>query len=191
MSNVPMNFIKSVLVALCALCVAGCVSTQVTSAVIAPSPSPVERIAVVVRHGTFSSSNLAASLGQRNLDGLTPYLNTRVPAVFTLNGIAARSTRFEAREGQTPGRIEPGEKVIYLTPVAARYSDQAGQSLMVRADLLDPARRAPIWLAEIHMHTLGYGKFDEKVATAVAVQMLEKLRADGVIHLPEGPIRTE
>jgi len=170
-----------------------CVSTRVTSTKVGPTAQPLERAALVVKTGRFASSNTAGSLGQRNLDSLVPNLITRLPVVFTLNGIPARSvvSTSAAADPLSIIKLESNEKLIVLTPVSATYSSRGGQALVVEAELIDTVRKPPVWRAEIRLATLGFGKFDQKVADDVASQLLDKLRSDGIARIPDGPIRTQ
>jgi hypothetical protein len=173
-------FILTVAVA-ASLSLTACVSTRITSSGARQNAAPVERIVITLRSGNFQSSNTAASLGQRNLNNLTPNLSARLPVVFTLNGLPAR---------MQDGRRDPTEKTLSIIPVSASYSTRSGQALEVRAELTDAAQRV-LWQAEIRMATLGFGKFDDKVADDIAVQLLEKMRADKVVQLPAGAFRTQ
>ncbi len=163
----------------------GCVSTRVTSSVVTPNAGRLERVVVVVRSGSFKQSNVAATLGQRNLDSLLPVLNRRLPVVLAEGGLPARQTGDESALPGMPLRVEAGEKVLQVVPVSASYSNQSGQALVVQAQLIDPLKPGkPLWKADIRMATLGFGKFDETVANDIGRQMLERLRADGM--LPSG-----
>jgi hypothetical protein len=75
--------------------------------------------------------------------------------------------------------------------VSAAYSSRSGQSLTIKAELYAPLKPIVTWRAEVQMATMGFGKFDERVADSVATQMLERLRSDGIAQLPEGSFRTE
>ena len=176
----------SVLVA-SALLAAGCVSTSVTSRALQKTLAPVGQMLVIVQPGKFSAGNTASALGQKNVDALVPNLTERVPVVFSLNGVATRAVT----AGTTPTVVAPAEHVLLITPTSATYSSKSGQELFVRAELRDPARAAVLWQADIRMATLGFGKFDNKVADEISVQMLEKLRNDGIATVSGGPLRTQ
>jgi len=76
-------------------------------------------------------------------------------------------------------------RVLIVKPVSAAYSSRTGQTLTIRAEVLDVNAQAISWYADITMHTLGFGKFDDKVANDIAIKLLERLRDDGLIALAE------
>lgn len=163
-----------------AILTTGCVSTRVSSRV-ASQAKPVERVAVVVRSGQFNGGNTASQLGQRNLDALLPFLSARLPAVLTAGGLPARGVGVETTAPRPTLRLEPGEQLMVVTPVSAEYSSRSGQTLNVRAEVVDPLKRQATWRGDIRLHTLGFGKFDEGVANDVASKVLERLRSDGLL----------
>jgi hypothetical protein len=166
-----------------------CVMTRVTGKVVGEKPNQVQRVALVVRDGQFAGKNIAGRLGQTNLESLIPNLQTRLPAVFELNGLPTRLVApNEAAEQPARVKLSPGEGLIVVTPSAATYSSRSGQTLTVRAELINATSAAVVWRAEIQMSTLGFGKFDAKVANDIAIQMLERLRSDGIAALSEGPL---
>jgi hypothetical protein len=191
----PLNYHRALSYAFAAagLFLGGCVNTSVTSSKSTSEQERVERVVFVIQSGTFASPNIAANLGQKNLDGLIPNLNARLPIVFALNGLPARVTQISGSLGQNLNvvKLQTGERLILLSPVSATYNSRSGQSLTIRAELYAPARPIVTWRAEVRMATMGFGKFDEKVADSVATQMLERLRADGIAQLLDGVFRTE
>lgn len=86
---------------------------------------------------TSPPSNIAGELGYENLDNLVPHLQARLPAVFSLNGIAARA--IAAPELPRPA-LRPDERLLLLEPFLASHSEHRGQSLFIMATLLDKAR---------------------------------------------------
>ncbi len=170
-----------------ALLAAGCVSTSVTSRALQKTSAPIEQMLVIVQPGKFAAGNVASSLGQKNVDALVPSLAERVPVVFSLNGVATRA----AKAGAPSAVATPAEHVLVITPTSATYSSKSGQELFVRAELRDPAKSAVLWQADIRLATLGFGKFDNKVADDLSLQMLEKLRSDGIAKVSAGPLRTQ
>lgn len=172
------------------LAISACVNTQVTSKVVGASQVSLKQITlIVVNSGSFSAGNTASGFGQKNLNSLIPHLQSRLPVVFTLNGIPTRlASSMTGSDGQNRAKLEPNESLVVVTPVSATYSSKSGQTLVLRAELLDRAKGSLVWRAEIHMATLGFGKFDDKVADRIAIQMLEKMREDGIVRLPGGPL---
>lgn len=160
---------------------AGCVSTRVDSTVFGSEHAPVDRVIVLARPGSFAGANVAGSLGQRNLDKLAPSLQDRLPADLSLNGLKARWWS----DGAAPA---PGEAVLTLEPVSASYNSRSGQTLVMRATLKVSSHPLPIWTAEIHMATLGFGRWGDGVADDIATQLVQRLRADHLL-LGEGSIR--
>lgn len=172
---------------LAAILLSGCVSTRVTSNTSAKLAAPVEQFVLLVKTGKFQGSGgVGSSLGQRNLDDLVPHLVTRLPVIFVLNSIPMKAAPSVFDESTLSGKA----KVLIVKPVSAIYSTRTGQTLNLRAEILDVKASTYIWSADISLHTLGFGKFDEKLAENVAVKLLTQLRSDGVISLPEGEPRT-
>ena len=153
---------------------AGCVSTKVTSSVIAPQHATIDRVIVLARPGGFNGANIAGSLGQRNLDKLAPSLQERVPVDLSMNGLQARWWS----DGATQA---PGEAVLTLAPVSASWNSRTGQTLVMRATLQDALYQRPIWTADISMATMGFGHWGDGVADDIATQLIERLRADHLI----------
>jgi hypothetical protein len=173
------------------LALSACVNTRTTSVVVGNKQATFQRIALILKTGTFAGGNTASSLGQRNLNSLIPNLQSRLPVVFTLNGIPTRlASTTVGPDGPNFVKLEPNESLVVVTPISATYSSQAGQSLILQAELVDRAAGSVTWRATIRMATLGFGKFDDKVANDVAIQILEKMREDNITRLPDGPFIT-
>jgi hypothetical protein len=184
---IPMQpFRTPLLFLLAAFLLSGCVSTLVVSKTSEKLATPVEQFVLLVKTGQFLGSGVASRLGQENLDSLVPHLVTRLPAIFTLNNLPMKVAPSVFDESTMSGKT----KVLIVKPISATYSSRAGQMLNLRAEILDVKTSTYIWSADIRLHTLGFGKFDEKLAEDVAVKLLTQLRSDGVISLPEGEPKT-
>ncbi len=172
------------IVVLACLAQIGCVSTHVSSKTLGGNRAPVERIALLVQPGTFNSNawNTASGLGQRNLNALTPHLISTLPAALSKGGVPTRIAPPGGSAGTASVNIGKDETLMLLTPVAATYSSQSGQTLTLRAQAMDVAQGRTFWQAEVRMATLGFGKFDEKVAEDIALQLIERLRDDGLLR---------
>ena len=168
-------------VLLVSLVVAGCVSTRVNSAKVNDLSSSVESLLLHVRDGQFKDTNSAATLGQRNLESLRHSLESKLPSVFQSSGTQMRVIDRQAPELQGLSRLGPNEYLLVITPKSATYSSQSGQSLTVAADVVDPRTKKVVWHADIRLATLGFGKFDEALATDLGIQLIEKLRNDSVL----------
>lgn len=167
---------------------AGCVSTHVTSKAISKNQPPIEQFILLVKTGQFQGNGgVGSGLGQRNLDSLVPHIASRLPAVFSLNNIPMKLESTVFRDSTLNGKA----KVLIVKPVSASYSSRTGQTLTIRAEILDVNAQAYSWYADINMHTLGFGKFDEKVADDIAVKLLERLREDGLVSFAEGAPRVQ
>jgi hypothetical protein len=177
------------LVTIVAGLLAGCVATSVSSRVVTPQQSSVQRVAVVVNSGTFERG-IAGHLGQRNFNNLSPNLAARLPVVFSLNGLPARSVPLE-EGGNTTVHAEAGETVMIISPQSASYSTGSGQTLIIRATLQNPGANGLFWRADIDMRTLGFGSFDDKLADDIAVKLLERMRTDRIATLADGPFRSK
>ena len=171
-----------------------CVSTRVTGQSLAKTAQPAQQLLVVVASGRFSAGNTASNLGQQNLDSLVPNLVERLPAVFSRNGVPSRGVNASSPENSTPGQLRPaaGERVLVVAPQSATYNSRSGQELFVSVKLLsDPPALTTVWQGQVRMGTLGFGKFDAKVANDIAIQILELLRSEKLATVREGALQVE
>ena len=181
--------ILTVLALSLAALLAGCTIHYASSAVISPVDAPIERMVIVVQHGEFKKGNMASVYGDKNLQSLTPNLESRLPIMFSLNGIETRAAGTGPDGKPAPVKLQPHEATMFIYPVSAFYSTQSGQHLTLRALLMAPNSPKPVWRADIELGTPGFGKFDADLADGIAVDLLTKLRDDKVIKLPDEQIR--
>jgi len=170
------------------LLLAGCVSTHVASQVnLGGKNADVQRVAIAFSSipAGWKATNIAGTLGARNLTKLAPHLRVRIPALFAKNGL---QTRLIEQEEPSTVEVEPGEYLVTLRATHAYYSSRTGQALYLQANMLKPGTSHPVWTAEISLTTLGFGQFDESVADSIAEQMLFQLRRDKVVARSEEPI---
>lgn len=184
-----MRFGGTALLLACATALlASCVSTHVaSSASLSARTAHVQRVAIVFSPipAGCNAANIAGLLGARNLRQLAPHLRDRVPALFTKNGLPARMVEQDAA---APVPVATGEYPLWIRATSAYYNSHTGQALYLQADLLDPASGRSLWTSRISMETLGFGQFDDTVADSLALQLLERLRADRVVALAAGPL---
>jgi len=170
------------------LLLAGCVSTHVTTlANKSGGTQEVQRLVLVFpnAHVTWEFNNLAATVGEKNLQQLAPLLRDRLPALFTKNGLP---TRYVDKRDASPIALQAQEHALLIKPTSASFMGRGGASgLHLQADLLDPVSGKSIWTAEVSMSKSGLAKLDEGVADHIALQILDRLRADKVAALAEGP----
>jgi hypothetical protein len=177
-----------------AFLMSACVSTRVTSQAIGASAPPAKQLLIIVKSGKFSANNTASHLGQRNFDNLVPHLVSRLPVVFSQNGVPSRAidAYVSDLELQRSLKPAPGERVLIVSPQSATYNTKSGQELFLRVELLsDPPMLAPVWQAQVRMGTLGFGQFDAKVANDIALQILEQIRGDKMAAVVNGVLRVE
>ncbi len=179
----------STFVLLLAALLTGCTIHYASSAVIRPVDAPIERMVIVVQNGEFKKGNMASLYGDKNLQSLIPNLKSRLPIMFSLNGIETRAADTAADGKAAPVKLQPNEAAMLIYPVSAFYSSQSGQHLTLRAMLMAPNSVKPVWRADIELGTPGFGKFDADLADGIAVDLLTKLRNDKVIKLPDDDIR--
>jgi anaerobic glycerol-3-phosphate dehydrogenase len=89
----------------------GCVNTNVSSRKVGSDNTRLERVVFAIQTPTFAAANLAANLGQKNFDALVPNLKVRLPIVFALNGLPARTT-------QITGSLDQNSNTVNLQPGA-------------------------------------------------------------------------
>lgn len=184
MMKVSMQSFRAALVCLLsAVLLPACVSTHVSSNTSAPLAAPVEQFVLLVKTGQFvGTGGIGSGLGQRNLDSLVPHLVARIPVVFSLNGLPMKAASTVFDESTLSGKA----KVLIVKPMSATYNSRTGQTLNLRAEIQDVGASKYLWSADIRLHTMGFGKFDDQLAEDIAVKLLAQLRADGVVSLPEG-----
>lgn len=164
-----------------------CVATRVTSVTSTHGNASLERLLIVLRPGSFGSAgstNTAGSLGNRNLGELVPHLYARLPLAFEAQGVRARMV---SEADLKTVRVQPGEKLLWLQGDRASYSSRGGQSLTLVAELVEPSPRTQLWRGEIHMGTLGFGKFDDTVADGIGRQLVEQLQSARAVVMPGAP----
>lgn len=169
-----------------ALLLSACVSTRISSELIDKRQGPIERTLIVVRTGTMSDKNMAGLLGQKNIDGLMPSLLKRLPPAFAAAGIDARASWSETITSDDAvwlGRAP----LLLIQPVRATYNSQTGQTLTISARFLDAASRKEIWTSELFFYTMGFGKFDDKLADEVGVKLLAEMKGAGLLPTPPVP----
>ena len=168
--------------------VAGCVGTRVNSTESTHGNVALERVLIVYRSGSFGGSNganIAGSLGNRNLGELVPHLYARLPLAFQAQGVEARMV---AEADMRATRLHPGEKLLWLQPESAYYNSRTGQALYMGAELVEPATKQTLWKAQVTMATPGFGKFDDGVADALGLQIVDQLQKAHVVVMPGAPL---
>lgn len=173
---------RTFFVAVVAILISGCVSTHVTSKALLKNPTPIDEFVLILKTGKFQGNGgIGSGFGQRNLDSIVPHLATQLPAVFSANGIQMKLEASVFQKSTEQGKA----KVLVVKPMSATYSTQSGQSLTIRAEILDVNAASFSWYADITMHTLGFGKFDEELANRIAVKLVNQLREDGFVANPK------
>jgi hypothetical protein len=190
--NTPLRYLRLLALISFLAALEGCVSSSVVSTTITPTKSPVTKIAVVMLPDSFARGNMASITGSASFRNLSPHLESRIPTIFSLNGVRTRSFDLILLSSSEPPKFDVGEKILSISPSSSIYSSRSGQSLAIRAELfgsLDKSER--IWQAEISLQTMGFGKFDEKLADEIAVKLLQKMRNDNIVLATDAPILTQ
>ncbi|MDO8989002.1 MAG: hypothetical protein Q7U91_05150 [Sideroxyarcus sp.] len=173
---------KAALLLFVSIAVVGCARTTTIGHKVALPESPIKQLNWVYKSGQFNVQNKSAQRGINDtLNELSTFLQTRLPAVFALNGI-------EVTTGNAASRYE-----LFITPSHASYSSYGGSrvSLDMRAQLYDKTLGSKmIWWGDIHFFdpNAGMGTL-EKAADKFAKSVLEQLASDGVIRLESSEIK--
>ena len=174
------RIINAVLLMLLISSMMGCTFSMVSSELITPVESPIDQITLVVKDHTFKGVNRASRYGQKNYESISAHLKTRIPAIFSSNGIA---TKLASKE-----KVSDAYTLV-IFPVSASYSTQSGQQLKLRAVLLKSRTSQQIWYSVIRLSTPGFGEYDAELADTVAIKLLEDLDDDNVINIDSGNIK--
>lgn len=157
------------------LALGGCVSARLNNSKTLAAPAtqpPLERVVLAVRPSGADKSG-----GADLFDELLPHLAERLPKVFVANGLDTRVLGVSKFGPDDEAWKGPSLRVLTVTPLIARATKRAGQVLRFRAVLLDPAKNAPLWRADLSVTSKGDPN-DDRIADELAVKLLEALRAD-------------
>ena len=156
----------------------GCTHTTTTGRKLAELDSPVKKLSYAFNTGQSSNSGIGSLSINETITDLTKQLSTRMPLLFSLNGI----------ETATP---DVSQYHLVVFPFHATYVQYGGHvGIDMRATLIDKKQLGrKIWEGNIHFHRPGLSSVDEKAADTFAQSVLAKLVSDDIVRLESSEIK--
>jgi len=140
-----LRFLKAVALGLAAaMTLSGCVSTSITGRTLASIDRPIDKLGVYVQTGTFASSNIAASIGNKDVSSLFPHLTRRLPSILALNGIESQAIGSCLGETAVPVEMARFQQVLRIVPQSVSWNSRTGSSLVIGAEVLGRGK-GTIW----------------------------------------------